>query len=104
MNPSAIHNSTSSSLSKSKSFGNKEQYANNCFKVAERSRYLNIRAQRIPPSSFNLHISLFDTSFKCSTSSFFVLNNLPGATKAKGKPPHFLTIPSAYGLSGKFQS
>ncbi|MFS7967172.1 hypothetical protein Hanom_Chr09g00782661 [Helianthus anomalus] len=101
MIPSAIHNSTTSSLSKSKSFENKEQYANNCFKVAERSRYLNIRAQRIPPSSFNLHISLFDTSFQCSTSSFFVL---PGATKAKGKPPHFLTIPSAYGLSDKFQS
>ncbi|MFS7943258.1 hypothetical protein Hanom_Chr06g00498131 [Helianthus anomalus] len=36
-NPSTIPNKTNSSPSNMKSFGNKDQYANNCFKRAERS-------------------------------------------------------------------
>ncbi|KAF5802242.1 hypothetical protein HanXRQr2_Chr06g0257301 [Helianthus annuus] len=36
-NPSAIPNKINLSPSNMKSFGNKDQYANNCFKRAERS-------------------------------------------------------------------
>ncbi|KAJ0851558.1 hypothetical protein HanPSC8_Chr13g0593451 [Helianthus annuus] len=46
---------------------------------------------------------LFNTSSH-SSPSVFVLSNLPIAFKAKGKPPHFFTIPSACGLSVSCES
>ncbi|MFS7926423.1 hypothetical protein Hanom_Chr04g00296891 [Helianthus anomalus] len=59
----------------------------------------------MPTSPCDLQISLLNTLFQYSSLYFFfVLNNLPIAIKAKGKPLHFFTIPSTCGLSDKCES
>ncbi|KAJ0936310.1 hypothetical protein HanRHA438_Chr03g0129291 [Helianthus annuus] len=49
-------------------------------------------------------MSLFKSSFHSSSSLVFVLNNLPGTLKAKGKPSHFFTMPSPCGLRSGCES